>query len=139
MQEIFSISVNAELYLWLQKWIIDNELKTTTFNHGKGVDRIYTFNFCLQSSYFEGKTYYKLTKGGRPLTRTDRHFMTDKEKEKLIKETPDFQWMVDECLKFHPSHVYKVKKREVEPKGFLRPKPAKGILEGLEALKESWK
>ena len=73
------------------------------------------------------------------LDQNNRHFMTDKEKEKLIKETPAFQWMVDECLKFHPSHVYRVKKREVEPKGFIIPKPAKSILEGLEGLKESWK
>jgi hypothetical protein len=91
--DISSLCVTPELYQILEKHMRDYKLQTTFFNHRKGVERVYTHNYCLQRS---GKRHY-IKQGGRPFPRS-----VDKSKysNKTVKVcTPSFEDMCHGILR----------------------------------------
>jgi cold shock CspA family protein len=100
-KRIESLSVTRELYKILEKLMC--RFKTTTFNHGKGVERYYTHNYCLQITDGHSGTRHYIKRGGRPFPR-----MVDKTtyKNKTVEIcTPSFDDMCHGILRDYHSDV----------------------------------
>jgi cold shock CspA family protein len=98
---IRSLCVTAELYQILLKRM--RCLQTTSFNHGKGVERYYTHNYCLQRTYGNSGTRHYIKRGGSPFPRS-----VDKNKysNKTIKVcTPSFKDMCHGILRDYRSDI----------------------------------
>jgi len=96
-ERIQSLSVTAELFKILRKLMC--RFQTTTFNHGKGTERYYTYNYCLQTS--NGNCYIK--RGGRPFSRTVDDGTYERKTIKLC--TPSFEDMCHGILRDYRSDV----------------------------------
>jgi cold shock CspA family protein len=100
---IRSLCVTPKLYEILEKHMREYRLRTTSYNHGKGVDRVYTHNYCLQRTYSNSGTNYYIKKGGRPFPRS-----VDKTKysNKTVQVcTPSFADMCHGILRDYRSDV----------------------------------
>ena len=96
-ERIQSLSVTAELFKILRKLMC--RFQTTTFNHGKGTERYYTYNYCLQTS--NGNCYIK--RGGRPFSRTVDDGTYERKTIKIC--TPSFEDMCHGILRDYRSDV----------------------------------
>ena len=110
IDDISEVSMDVELFEEMKRWCSKQKLFSTSYNHGWKpfkdgqnilVDRVYTLNFCFQSTTISGKdqvnkTFYKIVRGGRPTTQYGAN-SSPEDKKRLISETPSFEAMI-----FHP-------------------------------------
>ena len=104
---ITEVSLNAELFEEMKRWCSNQDLFSTSYNHGwkpfkNGkdilVDRKYTINFCFQQTSISEKNgdlkeFYKITRGGRPTTKYGDN-SSPKNKKRLEEKTPTFEAMI---------------------------------------------
>lgn len=76
---------------------------TSTYNHGRGVDRIYSINFCLQASYTKNdeKVFYFKSVGHYP----SKHHWHGRTREGLQAATPTFEAMCINIERKYPGDV----------------------------------
>lgn len=103
VEDISSLCVTSELYKILINHMRHYSLQTTSFNHGKGVSRLYTYNYCLQVTYGNDSTRYYLKRGGRPFPRSVDESKYTNKTIKLC--TPSFENMCRGMLQDYRSDV----------------------------------
>lgn len=101
IESISSLCITEKLYLKLLKRL--RYLQTTSYNHRKGTERYYTYNYCLQRTYGHNGTRHYIKRGGLPFPRSvDK----DKYSNKTIKVcTPSFEDMCHGLLRDYRSKV----------------------------------
>ncbi|WP_133309313.1 hypothetical protein [Parashewanella curva] len=122
---IVEISLARELFYEIEKWCKNRDLMTTHYNHGWKplspnenilVNRDYTLNFCLQQTKIDnfnqgtGKTYYKIVRSGRPVTKYGRN-NEEKNIKRLKDNTPSFDQMVYPIINEYQHQIRKIKRR----------------------------
>ncbi len=112
-QNIESLVITENLYYRLKKYTHENKLATTTYNHGKGVDRIYTLNYCLQHNQTGHMCFgkerlhdkYILKRDGRPPTKYGGLYLSRPERGELEKLTPSFDTLCRNIARKTPHDV----------------------------------
>jgi len=121
--DITQVSMNFELFKEMKQWCNNQNLFTTSYNHGWKpfvdnkqilVDRRYTVNFCFQQTSIDEidgtlKEFYKIVRGGRPTTKYGPN-NSPEDKKRLEEETPTFEAMIHPAITHRRNQVRKIKR-----------------------------
>lgn len=113
--KIQSLVITKALFERIEKYHADNYLITSSYNHGHGVVRYYTLNYCLQMNYYEESIpqKYIIKRGGK---NPSKHAYIKKNIEELKNTTPTFNSLCRNIAKKNPDMVIFVnKKNHMEP------------------------
>jgi hypothetical protein len=102
-EDIRSLCVTEKLYEILKKHMRDYNLQTTFFNHGKGVERYYTYNYYLQRTDRHSASRYYIKQGGRSFPRSVNDSTYRSKTVKVC--TPFFEDMCHGILRDYRSDV----------------------------------
>jgi len=119
-KNIESLVISENLYYRLKKYTHENKLATTTYNHGKGVDRIYTLNYCLQHNQKGYMCFgkmrlhdkYILKRGGSSPTKYSGLYIARPERGELEKLTPSFDTLCRNIAIKTPQDVFFVNRTD---------------------------
>ena len=101
-KNIQSLAITYDLYSRILKYSRENGLITSTYNHGHGVDRQYTINFCLQTTSKNVESKYYLKRGGRS---PSKYSGVKKDMKNLNNDTPDFDKLCRNIARKYASQV----------------------------------
>jgi hypothetical protein len=108
-KNIESLAITYDLYSRILEYSIENGLLTSRYNHGHGVDRQYTINFCLQTTSKTVESKYYLKRGGRS---PSKYSGVKKDRETLNSDTPDFDKLCRNIARKYASQVKFVNRYE---------------------------
>jgi len=60
-----ALLVTKNLFDIIYAYTLKNKLITSTYDHGRGVNRRYTLSYCLQTNYHMSPKKYYIKRGGR--------------------------------------------------------------------------
>ena len=108
-KDIISLSISESLYSRLCHYTYKNEISTSSYDHGHGVRRLYTLEYCLQYTDKNNKIRFHLKRGGRPPVKnhvTSRFGRLDENISELAVNTPNFESMCRNISVKCPKEVY---------------------------------
>ncbi|TMS61771.1 hypothetical protein [Pseudoalteromonas sp. S3173] len=108
-KDIISLSISEDLYSRLCDYTYKNEISTSSYDHGYGVRRLYTLEYCLQYTDKNNKIRFYLKRGGRPPVKnhlTSRFGRLDENIGELAVNTPSFDSMCRNIAVKCPKGVY---------------------------------
>lgn len=106
VEGIRSLCITGELYQKLLNSL--RPLQTSSYNHGKGTERYYTYNYCLQRTYSYNDVRHYIKQDGRPFPRSEDKVKYSNKTVELC--TPSFEDMCFGILRDYRSDVLYINK-----------------------------
>lgn len=108
-ESIISIEVTEDLFDKVLTYTNNFQLNTSYFNHGKGVTRHYTVNYCLQENFYNSQRKYLIKRGGRIPQNyfKNRGVYTNMKKDfgELLNITPSFNSVCRNIARKYPNMI----------------------------------